>query len=86
MLLNNSYNMKNSVSAPLYLRICFLLFFAIALIQAKTDELPLKPTKVIDFTTDEGTWINLDVSSDGNFVVTSYRRKTGEANYKRNGL
>ena len=69
MLLNNSYNIKNSVSVPLYLRICFLLFFAIALIQAKTDELPLKPTKVIDFTTDEGTWINLDVSSDGNFVV-----------------
>ena len=69
MLLNNSYNMKNNVSLPLYLRICFLLFFAIALIQAKTDELPLKPTKVIDFTTDEGTWINLDVSSDGNFIV-----------------
>ncbi|SVE61262.1 uncharacterized protein METZ01_LOCUS514116, partial [marine metagenome] len=47
--------MKNSVRATLYLKISFFFFFVIALIQAKTDELPLKPTKVIDFTTDEGT-------------------------------
>jgi Tol biopolymer transport system component len=61
--------MKNSVRATLYLKISFFLFFVIALIQAKTNELPLKPTKVIEFTTDEGTWVNLDVSSDGNFIV-----------------
>lgn len=32
-------------------------------------EAPLGPTKTIEFTTDEGTWMNLDVSPDGRQVV-----------------
>src|SRR5208282_6232168 len=38
----------------------------------KKDEkkgLPLKPTRKIEFTTDEGTWLSLDVSSDGKTIV-----------------
>ena len=31
----------------------------------KNDGLPLKPERKIEFTTDEGTWISLDVSPDG---------------------
>lgn len=31
--------------------------------------LPLKPTRKIAFTTDEGTWISLDVSPDGKTVI-----------------
>ncbi|HMD38305.1 MAG TPA: amidohydrolase family protein [Candidatus Acidoferrum sp.] len=38
----------------------------------KKDEkkgLPLKPTRKLEFTTDEGTWLSLDVSSDGKTIV-----------------
>ncbi|MGB7283718.1 MAG: amidohydrolase family protein [Candidatus Acidiferrum sp.] len=38
----------------------------------KKDEkkgLPLKPTRKIEFTTDEGTWLSLDVSPDGQTIV-----------------
>ncbi|PYO79221.1 MAG: hypothetical protein DMD67_03235 [Gemmatimonadetes bacterium] len=35
----------------------------------KADELPLKPTRSVDFTTSEGTWISLDVSPDGRTIV-----------------
>ena len=31
--------------------------------------LPLKPERTLRFTTDEGTWISLDVSPDGNTIV-----------------
>ncbi|MGB8324335.1 MAG: hypothetical protein WCE52_15355, partial [Candidatus Acidiferrum sp.] len=31
--------------------------------------LPLKPTRNIDFTTDQGTWLSLDVSPDGQSLV-----------------
>ncbi|MFN2398494.1 MAG: amidohydrolase family protein [Gemmatimonadaceae bacterium] len=31
--------------------------------------LPLKPTRTIRFTTDEGTWLSLDVSPDGKTIV-----------------
>ncbi len=40
--------------------------------QEKKDEkkvLPLKPERKIEFTTDEGTWISLDVSPDGKTIV-----------------
>ena len=38
--------------------------------EAKKDEgLPLKPARKIEFTTDEGTWISLDVSPDGKQIV-----------------
>ena len=33
------------------------------------DGLPLKPERTIEFTTDEGTWISLDVSPDGKTIV-----------------
>jgi len=41
----------------------------------KTDEpkkkagLPLKPDRTIEFTTDEGTWVSLDVSPDGKTIL-----------------
>jgi hypothetical protein len=38
----------------------------------KKDEkkgLPLKPTRKIEFTTDEGTWLSLDVSPDGKMIA-----------------
>ena len=35
----------------------------------KTDDLPLKPTRTVDFTTSEGTWISLDVAPDGQTIV-----------------
>src|SRR5437868_86806 len=34
-----------------------------------TNKLPLKPTRIVRFTTDEGTWISLDVSPDGQTIV-----------------
>ena len=38
---------------------------------AKEEEppLPLKPTRKIEFTTNEGTWLSLDVSPDGNSII-----------------
>src|SRR5690349_16009778 len=35
----------------------------------KKKGLPLDPTRTVDFTTDEGTWISLDVSPDGNTIL-----------------
>ncbi len=35
----------------------------------KTKELPLKPERNISFPTEEGTWLSLDVSPDGNTIV-----------------
>ncbi len=38
--------------------------------QADSEEpLPLQPTRTIRFTTDEGTWISLDISPDGSTIV-----------------
>jgi dipeptidyl aminopeptidase/acylaminoacyl peptidase len=34
-----------------------------------TEDLPLKPTRTLNFTTDEGTWISTDVSPDGQTLV-----------------
>ncbi|HEX4243649.1 MAG TPA: amidohydrolase family protein [Steroidobacteraceae bacterium] len=36
---------------------------------SSADELPLKPQRQVRFSTDEGTWISLDVSPDGKTVV-----------------
>ena len=35
----------------------------------KKEGLPLKPTRKIEFTTDEATWLSLDVSPDGKTIV-----------------
>ncbi len=36
---------------------------------AQRAELPLKPSRTVRFTTDEGTWLSLDVSPDGRTLV-----------------
>ena len=36
---------------------------------SKNNSLPLIPTRTLEFTTDEGTWISLDVSPDGETIV-----------------
>ncbi len=33
------------------------------------NNLPLKPNRTISFTTDEGTWMSLDISSDGKSII-----------------
>ncbi len=35
----------------------------------QTEDLPLKPKRTLNFTTDEGTWISTDVSPDGQTLV-----------------
>jgi Tol biopolymer transport system component len=35
----------------------------------KEESLPLKPARKIEFTTDEGTWLSLDVSPDGKTIL-----------------
>jgi Tol biopolymer transport system component len=37
--------------------------------RAKTDSLPLVPTRTIEFETSEGTWLSLDVSPDGQTIA-----------------
>ncbi|HEX8186160.1 MAG TPA: amidohydrolase, partial [Blastocatellia bacterium] len=37
--------------------------------EKKEEELPLKATDKIEFTTDEGTWMSIDVSPDGQMIV-----------------
>jgi len=53
-----------------------ILTFSISLMSAWTEQngsqtegLPLKPTRSLSFTTDEGTWISTDVSPDGQTLV-----------------
>ena len=47
---------------------CLISCFSSFLI-AQSDALPLKPTKDISFSTNEGTWMNIDVSPDGKYIV-----------------
>src|SRR5262249_19123350 len=35
----------------------------------KEEPLPLKPARKVQFTTDEGTWMSLDVSPDGKTII-----------------
>jgi Tol biopolymer transport system component len=37
--------------------------------EEKKPPLPMKPERTVEFTTDEGTWISLDVSPDGKSIV-----------------
>jgi len=52
-------------------RVSFLVFGAISLISATcfSQELPIKPSRTISFTTDEGSYMNVDVSPDGKTLV-----------------
>ena len=34
-----------------------------------TKELPLEPKRTISFTTDQGTWISVDVHPDGSTII-----------------
>jgi WD40 repeat protein len=36
---------------------------------AKKEGLPLKPARKVEFTTDEGTWMSLDISRDGKTII-----------------
>lgn len=51
----------------------FLLFFSVSLTQERKDslgnELPMKSARTVEFETDEGTWMSLDVSPDGKTIV-----------------
>ena len=51
------------------LKSIFLIFCTISFLFSQSDPLPLKPTKNISFSTDEGTWMNIDVSPDGKHIV-----------------
>ncbi len=46
-----------------------LLFLALMVMNGSTQELPMQPERIISFTTDEGTNMNLDVSPDGKTLV-----------------
>ena len=52
-----------------------IIFLAISFVfsEEKADslgnQLPLKPNRTISFTTDEGTWMSLDVSPDGKSII-----------------
>ena len=52
-----------------FLKIIPNILLIISFIKASDNSLPIKPTKLIEFTTDEGTWINIDVSSNGKYIV-----------------
>ncbi|WP_149275231.1 amidohydrolase family protein [Pareuzebyella sediminis] len=51
--------------------IAMALFFPMVAQESKkaTEELPLEPERTVSFTTQEGTWISLDVSPDGKTIV-----------------
>tara|TARA_Y100000748_G_scaffold47647_2_gene36189 strand:- start:9487 stop:12660 length:3174 start_codon:yes stop_codon:yes gene_type:complete len=52
-----------------FLKIIPNILLIISFIKASDNSLPIKPTKLIEFTTDEGTWINIDVSPNGKYIV-----------------
>ena len=43
--------------------------FCLSSVPAAAEGLPLEPTRLIRFSTDEGTWISTDVSPDGRSLV-----------------
>ena len=51
------------------LLVALLAVFGMGLAAGPKKELPLKPERTIEFTTDEGSWISLDVSPDGKTIV-----------------
>ncbi|WP_394970726.1 amidohydrolase family protein [uncultured Croceitalea sp.] len=68
--------MQNRIQS-IFLMLVVLFSFSSAISQEKendstkkaTKELPLEPERTVEFTADEGTWISLDVSPDGQTIV-----------------
>ena len=47
----------------------------------KVQGLPLKPDRTIEFSTDEGTWLSLDVAPDGKTILSQFiglEKRSGE--------
>jgi len=62
--------MKKLVLAQLVVTWCALSVSASPADDAKKEEpLPLKASRKVEFTTDQGTWLSLDVSPDGRTIV-----------------
>jgi hypothetical protein len=53
----------------LYISLLLIVFSITAYAQKWNVESPPGPSKKITITTDEGTWMNLDVSHDGKTIV-----------------
>jgi dipeptidyl aminopeptidase/acylaminoacyl peptidase len=62
-------NTPNRVSLAIWLLALSSMGVAAAASNDSTSLLPLQPTRTIDFTTDEGTWMSVDVSPDGKTVI-----------------
>ena len=62
--------MKTTLLAALLASILMVAAPAPAADDAKQDQpLPLKPARTLEFTTDQGTWLSLDVSPDGRTIL-----------------
>lgn len=53
----------------IFLRPLLLIFLSSGAFAQWNVEKPSGPNKTVNFSTDEGTWMNLDVSPDGKFIV-----------------
>jgi len=60
--------MRNALRLPLAATVAAALAIP-ETSSAQRAELPLKPARTVKFTTDEGTWMSLDVSPDGRTLV-----------------
>jgi Tol biopolymer transport system component len=60
---------RNVVRSVLLIPALGILALPLAAQPARTDSLPLEPTRHVRFATDEGTWMSLDVSPDGRTIV-----------------
>jgi len=71
--------MKPNISLKQVMTICFLSCLLYVFpqegkkkldsVKKATKELPLEPERTIEFSTDHGTWISLDVSPDGKTII-----------------
>lgn len=48
--------------------VAFTLLFVLSFFPSLS-QLPIKPARTISFTTDEGSYMNVDVSPDGNTIA-----------------
>jgi hypothetical protein len=49
--------------------LCSLLALCFVSVNSLSQNLPIKPTRTISFTTDEGSYMNVDVSPDGYAIL-----------------